>query len=398
MPGWVTFTVKLLSLAAGAAVGTLSLMSLVGAVTDNGWARVIGALVVLLLPPMLITDRLLPDDPDVKVPGLVTDVFSLSWLTPSVIYVVALASVSSPLLVKEGDRLHLAGFPLAAKTAYFLGGVTETAPLLPTPASPRASASSSASASPVASAPASASASASSSSTPAPPAPSAAPTDKRGDRSPAELFRDLSPSVVTIFVKAGQVEVGSGTGFFIDGEGTIATNHHVIARGSHIGVKLKSGSVVETGEVLIESQAADLALLRIDPNKPKEGTPKPDIKPLTLGDSDKVVVGERAISIGNPLGLEHTLTDGLVSARRVYDGRNWIQMSVPVSPGNSGGPIFNMKGEVIGITTRQVLGGVGDRAQNLNLAVPINELKKLATGTYPQRRKFGEAPRGNGQW
>ena len=117
-----------------------------------------------------------------------------------------------------------------------------------------------------------------------------------------------------------------------------------------------------------------------------------------LGDSDKVVVGERAISIGNPLGLEHTLTDGLVSSRRMYEGRAWIQMSVPVSPGNSGGPLFDMHGEVIGITTAQLGGGAFGRAQNLNLAVPVNELKKMIKPEYPGRRKVGE-PGGNaGRW
>jgi S1-C subfamily serine protease len=117
--------------------------------------------------------------------------------------------------------------------------------------------------------------------------------------------------------------------------------------------------------------------------------------PLTLGDSDAVVVGERAISIGNPLGLEHTLTDGLISSRRIYEGKQWIQMSVPVSPGNSGGPLFNMRGEVVGVTTAQIGGGFA-RAQNLNLAVPVNALKKLIRSEYPQRRKFGESS--SSQW
>ena len=133
----------------------------------------------------------------------------------------------------------------------------------------------------------------------------------------------------------------------------------------------------------------DLASLKIDPTKPADGTAG-EVGAVTLGDSDKIVVGERAVSIGNPLGLEHTLTDGLVSSRRMYEGRAWIQMSVPVSPGNSGGPVFNMHGEVIGITTAQ-LGGVFGRAQNLNLAVPVNELKKLIKTDYPGRRKIGES-------
>ena len=162
-------------------------------------------------------------------------------------------------------------------------------------------------------------------------------------------------------------------------------------------IKFMNGALYESVELLSDAPALDLALLRVDLAQPLEGGAPPPSKPLTLGDSDKVIVGERAISIGNPLGLEHTLTDGLVSARRLYEGRAWIQMSVPVSPGNSGGPLFDMRGAVIGITTQQVLGGAFGRAQNLNLAVPVNELRKLIQPSYPQRRKFGD---GNGasQW
>jgi S1-C subfamily serine protease len=195
---------------------------------------------------------------------------------------------------------------------------------------------------------------------------------------------------VTIFVKGRGGEEGSGTGFVIDREGTIATNHHVINRGQTVVIKFHNGAQFGGADVLVDVEAVDLALLRIDLEHPADAGPRADVAPLTLGDSDAVIVGERAISIGNPLGLEHTLTDGLVSARRLYESRAWIQMSVPVSPGNSGGPLFNLRGEVIGITTQQVLGGVAGRAQNLNLAVPVNELKKLISPTYPTRRKFGE--------
>jgi S1-C subfamily serine protease len=183
---------------------------------------------------------------------------------------------------------------------------------------------------------------------------------------------------------------GGGTGFLIDANGTIATNHHVIAGSKQIRIKFQNGAMFEDIELLVDDSTADLALLRVDPSKSHDGGPKVEAEPVALGDSDKVVVGERAISIGNPLGLEHTLTDGLISSRRLYEGRAWIQMSVPVSPGNSGGPLFNMRGEVIGVTTAQIGAGFG-RAQNLNLAVPVNDLKKLLRSEYPQRRKFGES-------
>src|SRR5262249_48026703 len=172
-------------------------------------------------------------------------------------------------------------------------------------------------------------------------------------KSPAELFKELAPSVVTIFVGKGAKE-GSGTGFVIDADGTIATNHHVIADATAATVKFYKGTIYDGVDLLAEDHAADVALLRIDVDKPSDRGARVELAPLRLGDSEAVVVGERATAIGNPLGLEHTLTDGLVSARRVYQDRPWIQISVPVSPGNSGGPLFNLRGEVIGITTAKV--------------------------------------------
>jgi len=199
--------------------------------------------------------------------------------------------------------------------------------------------------------------------------------------------------VVTIFVR-GAAGDGGGTGFVIDKNGTIVTNHHVIDEAKNVKIKLFGGASYTDVELLTDDANVDLAILRVDPTKPSEGAAS-EFPAVTLGDSDVIVVGERAVSIGNPLGLEHTLTDGLVSSRRMYEGRAWIQMSVPVSPGNSGGPLFDMHGEVIGITTAQI--GSTGRAQNLNLAVPVNELKKLIKADYPSKRKFGDAS-GKSQW
>jgi S1-C subfamily serine protease len=148
------------------------------------------------------------------------------------------------------------------------------------------------------------------------------------------------------------------------------------------------GTRVDDVELLAEDATVDLALLRV--------RTRARLTPVVLGDSDRLVVGERAISIGNPLGLEHTLTDGLISARRVWQGRPMIQMSVPVSPGNSGGPLFNMRGEVVGITTAQ-LGAYG-RGQNLNLAVPVNVLRQMIRTEYPARRRLGDGRSAPNTW
>jgi S1-C subfamily serine protease len=329
----------------------------------------------------VVADRLLPEGDDLsRAKGLPGDVFALTWLGFGVLFVVALGGLSRPMLVREGDRLTAAGYGTTARVAYLLGGAN---PGAEDPA-PAASASGSASAEP---SPSEAAPTIPPSATAAPELDAGAPKKKeeKGDLGPAELFKKLSPSVVTVSFKVRDSE-GGGTGFLLDKSGTIATNHHVVANAESLVVKFINGALYEDVELLVEDAGQDLALLRVELGKPKEGqTPKTD--PVELGDSDSVEVGERVISIGNPLGLEHTLTDGLVSQRRTYMGRQWIQMTAPVSPGNSGGPLFDMKGKVIGVTTAIVGPMLG---QNLNLAVPVNALRALVRPEYPQRRKFGK--------
>ena len=198
------------------------------------------------------------------------------------------------------------------------------------------------------------------------------------DYSPAELFSAYAPSVVSI--KVGHHGFSSGgTGFIIDDRGTIATNHHVIDEASEVLIKTLDGIEVDRVELLASDPEVDLALLRVDPAKlgDKAG-------PVTLGDSESVEVGEPVSVIGNPLGLEHTLTNGIVSARRVYEGKRYIQMSAPISPGNSGGPVFDHHARVIAVSVATMFGG-----QNLNLAVPVSQLQAMIADDYPNRRSFG---------
>jgi S1-C subfamily serine protease len=296
-------------------------------------------------------------------------------------------AVTRPLLLKEGDRLVAAGHVDIAQGAYLLAG----ARVEPSKASPGAAGPSAAPA--TSDFPATAEAGAAPPASAAAAADGGAPKNKPADKTPAELFKEVSPSVVTITVHHDRYE-GGGTGFLIDKDGTIATNHHVIEEASRVRVKFLSGSIFEEAELLVDEPNADLALLRIDLARPVDGG-RVDTKPLTLGNSEDVVVGEHAVVIGNPLGLESTLTDGLVSSRRLYAGRPWIQFSAPIGSGNSGGPVLNMRGEVIGITTASIANGMV--AQNLNLAVPVNELKKLIRTEYPTRKKFGEGT-GPGHW
>lgn len=393
---------KLVAILCGLVLSQICLMAAVGLLTDSGWARVLIALAVNLLVPLAFVDRLLPKDVT-KAKGLTTDVLALCWLGFPFLFAVVAQSFTGAALGREGSRLNDVGFERIAKLTYAIGGVRGLVdPVADPTTSPVTSGSSpsvsvsgappilSASSAPPASAVPSASAA------PDADAPKGDPK-KSAEKTPAELFKELSPSVVTI-ASAGPMGMGGGgTGFLIDKDGTIATNHHVIANAKELQIKFLNGALYKKVELLDENPDRDLALLRVKLDEPEDGSPKAEAEPLSLGDSDAVVVGERAIAIGNPLGLEHTLTDGLVSARRIYEGKPWIQMSVPVSPGNSGGPLFNMSGEVIGVITAQILGGMGGRAQNLNLAVPVNDLQKMIRSEYPKRRAFG-SPGGSSQW
>jgi serine protease Do len=368
-------------------VGTfVCLMAAAGLAVHNGWLRAILAIVVAIVLPAVVADRLLPDDSkEEKAKGLTSDVFALFWIAVPLGFAVVANGFTKPWLTQEGDRLTTADQNLLAAAAYMLAGVDAHAATGPDPAG---STSASASGSAVAGGTASAG-----------PAPSAAPTasttatpevkkkpPEEGELTPAELFKKWAPSVVTVSVKNARGG-GGGTGFLIDNKGTIATNHHVIDGATEASIKFKNGAMYDKVWILTEDPQADLALLRVELDSPTDGD-APSATEVVLGDSDKIEVGERAISIGNPLGLEHTLTTGVISSRRTYRGKQWIQMSTPVSPGNSGGPVFNGLGEVVGVTTAIVGFGM---AQNLNLAVPINVLKTKVKGDYPGKRKFGKA-------
>ncbi|MCX7982326.1 MAG: DegQ family serine endoprotease [Syntrophales bacterium] len=158
-----------------------------------------------------------------------------------------------------------------------------------------------------------------------------------------------------------------GSGFIISPDGYILTNNHVVARADKIKVKLSSGQEYEA-EVKGTDKDTDLALIKIEA---KESLPT-----VVLGDSDKLEVGEWVVAIGNPFGLEHTVTAGIVSAKgRVigsgpYD--NFIQTDASINPGNSGGPLCNLEGEVVGINTAIIAQG-----QGIGFAVPVNTAKDI---------------------
>ncbi len=155
----------------------------------------------------------------------------------------------------------------------------------------------------------------------------------------------------------------SGSGFVVTSDGIIATTAHGIAGATAVKIKLQSGEEYPLEGILSVDEARDIVLLRITAN---------DLPTVSLGDSDSTRVGQRLLAFGAPLGLEATVTDGLLSGIRMEEGVRWFQISIPVSPGSSGGPVTTEDGRVIGI----VVGGLASLlAQNLNFAVPVNYLR-----------------------
>ncbi|BEQ15300.1 peptidase [Desulfoferula mesophila] len=163
-----------------------------------------------------------------------------------------------------------------------------------------------------------------------------------------------------------------GSGVVIDGKkGLIVTNSHVVDGGSDIRVQLADRRVFKA-KLVGSDPSSDLAVLQITPR----GSPLPQVK---LGDSRSLMIGESLIAIGNPFGLQHTVTTGVVSAlnRRVPVGRGeWmgglIQTDASINPGNSGGPLLNLDGEVMGINT-----AIFQRAQGIGFAIPVNRVRRV---------------------
>ena len=171
-----------------------------------------------------------------------------------------------------------------------------------------------------------------------------------------------------------------GSGFIIDRDGYILTNNHVVEKAQSIKVKLSDGKEYDA-QVKGRDAKTDIALIKINT--------KQNLPVAMFGDSDKMEVGDWVVAIGNPFGLETTVTAGIISAKgRVigagpYD--DFIQTDASINPGNSGGPLFNLKGEVVGINTAIVSGG-----QGIGFAIPINEAKAMLA----QLKDKGKVDRG----
>jgi serine protease Do len=180
-----------------------------------------------------------------------------------------------------------------------------------------------------------------------------------------------------------QRQRSSGSGFLIDSDGSILTNNHVVENAQKIVVKLSDDQEYEA-KVVGRDAKTDIAVIKIEPKKA--------VPMATLGDSDRLEVGEWVMAIGNPFGLDSTVTSGIVSAkgRHINQGPydNFIQTDASINPGNSGGPLINLRGEVIGINTAIFTRSGGNIG--IGFAIPVNIVKEL----LPQLRGKGKVTRG----
>jgi len=183
------------------------------------------------------------------------------------------------------------------------------------------------------------------------------------------LIKKVVPSIVVIlnYDQEGKIR-SQGTGFFIDKSGGVITNYHVLHEANRSEIKTLDGRGYSIKGIVAEDQEGDLIRLSVD-------IPEEKVRPLPIS-PDQPEVGEKIIVIGTPLGLDQTVSDGIVSAIREIPGFGKImQMTAPISPGSSGSPVLNMKGEVIGVATFLLLAG-----QNLNFAVPGERISKMSAG------------------
>jgi hypothetical protein len=181
----------------------------------------------------------------------------------------------------------------------------------------------------------------------------------------AQITKKISPGVVLIRGTGSSGEI-LGTGFIISSDGKIATNLHVVESLKNGGVQLASGEKFDAFSVLAFDARKDIAIIKI---------PGFDLPTVALGNSNNVQVGEPVLAVGSPLGLQGTVTTGVVSSMRddpTGGGFKVLQTDASVNPGNSGGPLVNRQAEVIGIVTFKIRGG-----ENLNFAIPINYLRGL---------------------
>jgi hypothetical protein len=211
-------------------------------------------------------------------------------------------------------------------------------------------------------------------------------------KTPAMILKENESALALILSADKSVSLGSG--FFIGDGSAVVTNLHVIQGARRVVVKTGNGQILLSDSVYAFDEKNDLAILKLDSS---------EARAVKLGDSEKVAVGSSIVVIGNPEGFKKSVTNGLVSGVRTLDGQQLFQISAPISHGSSGGPVFDDKGQVVGVVVAFLSDG-----QNLNFAIPINlvsemwaKRKETALASLPANHSYmppASAPELEGGW
>jgi putative serine protease PepD len=195
----------------------------------------------------------------------------------------------------------------------------------------------------------------------------------KGQTQAGAIYAAVSPAVVSI-----RTDRGEGTGFLIDKNGMFVTNDHVVESATHVLVRFGANGATIDGDVLGTDPSSDLAVVSVDPSQIPKGT-----APLKFADSRSVQVGDTAIAIGNPFGLDRTATEGIVSGlgRSIQSPNGFsidkvIQTDAPINPGNSGGPLLDDAGHVIGVNSQIATAGVPGNI-GIGFAIPSNTVRSV---------------------
>jgi putative serine protease PepD len=196
----------------------------------------------------------------------------------------------------------------------------------------------------------------------------------KGQSVAGKIYAQASPAVVSI-----RTPSGSGTGFLVDRDGTLVTNAHVVGNSDRVVVKFGPDGRSLDGKVVGSDPSSDLAVVHIEPNSEPSNA-----KPLQFADSRQVQVGQTAIAIGNPFGLDRTATEGIVSgigrsirAPNGFSIDQVIQTDAPINPGNSGGPLLDDTGRVIGVNSQIATAGASQGNVGIGFAVPSNTVREV---------------------
>lgn len=394
---------KVAAILVGLPLSTVCLMAMVAILTDSLWVQLIPAVLVALVVPLLVAERVARDDRGRRREGLGTDLLAALWLGFALLFIVGAFPVTRHLLIRQAELFDETGFSRAASTVSWLarGGPLFSQEVAPgdeqgdgADDSEDGTESSSVNTSDVAADAGQSDAGTWESVDAGHPiadgggdADGEAVEEELPELSPSELMKAIAPTLVTISVRRHDKSVSSATGVVITADGEILTAASVVRQAVSIAVKNSDGRWLEPITISGVNEARGLALLAF--------SGEAALAPARLGDGDAQDEGERVFVFGNPLGLAAIVTGGELTERQEVSGRQVFRLSAPITVGHVGGPVVTSRGEVIGVAQYSRFGAavLPLRRAPPSIAAPVSGLDELVgLGVENQQSGVGDPP------